>query len=100
MWPFRDEFLNDFIDLLQLFHEVILRLQATSGIHDENITSPCRCRLDGVIDHRARIRARVLADNWYTNAIRPYLELINGRRAEGIGGGKHDTMTFPGEPVG
>src|SRR5436309_740832 len=97
---FRDEFLNDFIDLLQLFHEVVLRLQATGSINDENITPSCRCRLDGVIDYRTRIRARVLADDWYTYTLRPYLELINGCGAESIGGSKHDTVTFPGESVG
>src|SRR5450759_6005640 len=92
MWPFGDEFLNDFIDFLQFFHQVVLRLQAPGGIYNENIASSCRCRLDSIIDHCARIGARVLTDDRHANAVRPYLELIDGRRAEAV---TYKHMTLP-----
>src|SRR6266581_6205681 len=100
MRPFWDKFLNNFTDLLQLFHQVVLRLQTTRGIHDENITTPRRCCLDGIIDDRAWIGTRILAYYWYANALRPHFELVNGCSAECIGSGKHHPVPFSRETIG
>ena len=80
-----DEFLNDFIDLLQLFHQVVLRMETASRVHDQNITASCNGRLESIVDHRAWIGIWTLADHWNANSLAPYFELINGGSANGIG---------------
>src|SRR5579875_893090 len=75
-------------------------MQAACCINDEDIGPTRHGCLDGVVDNSTRIRALILADDGNADALSPYLELLDSAGAEGIGGGKHNTMSAACQPVG
>ena len=68
--------------LRELVHQVRLRVQATRGVdeHDAVVGT------DRVVGDRRRIAAALAADEARARALGPDLELLLGRRAEGVGG--------------
>ena len=58
-------------DLAQLVHQVLLGVQAAGGVDDHHVVPPRLGRLDGVVGHGARIRARVARARARSRRARP-----------------------------
>jgi hypothetical protein len=89
-------------DLRQLLHEVVLVVQAPGRVDDDHV-GPALAALG---DRRRRPRPRVAPvaarDDVAARAGRPALELLAGRRAEGVGGAEDHglpelALQVPGE---
>lgn len=76
--------LNDAVDLCQFLHQILLIMQPSCGVADQHITASCLCRINGVIDHRCRVRAFGVLDNIHAGTLCPDLQLVNGSRTERI----------------
>jgi hypothetical protein len=76
-------------DLLQLLHQVVLRLEAPRRV-DEQDAARARRVVEGVEDDGRRIGARLLPHEVCPDAIGPDGQLLDGGRAERVRGGKRD----------
>ena len=76
--------LNDAVDLCQFLHQILLIMQTSCGVADQHITASCLCRINGVIDHRCRVRAFGVLDDIHAGTLCPDLQLVNGSRTERI----------------
>ena len=65
-------------------------MQAPRGVCEDQVVVPGRCALDGVEHDRARVTAFGPAHDRNPCALGPQLELLSGRRPEGVSGGKDD----------
>ena len=70
----------------ELVHEIPLRVQAAGGVDDDDVSLTRTARLHGVVGDGGGIRAARPADELGARPLRPDLELLLGRRAEGVGG--------------
>ena len=85
------------LDLLQLLHQVALRVQAAGGVGDQHVDAARLRRLQRVEDHRGRVRARGLRDDRHAVALAPDLQLLDGGGAERVARGEHDLAALAGE---
>src|SRR6185436_12774326 len=69
----------------ELVHEIPLRVQAAGGVDDDDVSLTRTARLHGVVRDGGGIRAARAADELRARPLRPDLELLLGRRAEGVG---------------
>ena len=80
--------LDDLAHLGQLVHQVLLGVQAAGGVHDHHVGAACGGGLQGVEDHRRRVRALGPADQLHVGALGPDLQLLGGGRAVGVARGQ------------
>src|SRR5947209_2077467 len=86
--------LDDTPHLLQLFHQVRLRLQAPGGV-DEHDVDAARFRGAHPVEHDGRrIGALRAAHVLRARALRPHLELLGGRRAKRVRGNHHHALAL------
>ncbi len=71
--------------LSQLLHQIILGVQPSGGIHDEYISSPGLGGANGIVDHCPWIGSWPVSNDIAAHSLSPYLELVDGRSAEGVG---------------
>ena len=76
--------LDDPTHLLELGHEVRLRVQSAGGVDDRDVVTACARRLDGVERDGCGVRAARRADEVRARPLRPDLELLLGRSAERV----------------
>jgi len=81
---------EDAIDLLEFFHQVGLGVQAARGIHDQHVDASGPRRLAGIVDDGGRIGPRGVGDQIASGALRPDGQLVDRRRAEGVGRSQKD----------
>src|SRR6185437_12309552 len=84
---------------LQFGHQVFFRMKAARRIDDYVIHSAGLGRLQSVENDGTRIRSSLLADHVDRGALRPDFQLLNGRRAEGIGSTEQNLSAFAKETV-
>jgi hypothetical protein len=87
-------------DLAELGHQVLLGVEPPGGV-DQHVVDPARLgRLEGVEDHRRRVGARLRAHHRHPQALAPERELLDGRGAEGVGGGEQHRLPLPERALG
>src|SRR5229473_1825963 len=96
--PDRDAALGGAVELGQLVHEVGLGVQAPRRVHQQHVHITRRGCLHRVEDHRGRVGARDLVDDVHLDPAAPLLELLDSRRAKGVGGGDQHPLTVGLEP--
>ena len=82
--------IDDAAQLLQLLHEVRLRVQAAGGVDEHEVGAAARRRRHRVEHDRAGIGAFLAAHELAAGALGPEPELIGGRGAERVGRREHD----------
>jgi hypothetical protein len=82
--------LNDAVHLLELFHEVGLRVEAAGGIDDDDVGAGGFGGGEGIEDDGPGVGAGLMGDDADADALAPDLELIGGGGAEGVGGAEDD----------
>ena len=92
--------LQDLHDLLQLLHQVELGMQATGGIHDQDVGASCLRRLHGIVNDRSRIGAVLVAYHRNADSLAPGLDLLRGGGAEGIARGQHHSVLLSLQLIG
>ena len=80
------------LDLLDLLHEVDLRVQAPGGVDDDDVHVPGQRRLDRIVGHRGRVRAVAMPHQCGPRAVGPDGELVHGGRPEGVPRRDHDAL--------
>src|SRR6266511_1782346 len=78
---------DDAIDLLQLAHQVCLRVQSAGGVNDQNVKVARLRLLAGIVGDAGRIAALLALDDLAAGAFDPDGQLLDRRGAERIAGG-------------
>ena len=86
----RHNLARDLADFCQLSHQIVIVLQAASGINDEDFVAPRFGGDGGVVDDGAGVGAWTVGDDGHINPLPPGLQLLDGGGAEGIAGRDHD----------
>ena len=81
---------DDPAQLLQLLHQVRLRVQAAGGVDEHEVGAAARRGGHRVEHDRAGIGAVLAAHELAAGALGPQPELVGGRGAERVGRGEHD----------
>ncbi len=81
--------------LLQLRHEVVLRVQAPRGVDDDLGNPVCLGRRERIEHHCRGIGSGALRHYVDTHAFSPALQLFDGCRAKGVGGDHDDAAPPP-----
>ncbi len=81
-------------DLAELGHQVVLGVEAAGGVDDQLVDLARLGRVDGVVDHGARVGALALADDLDAQALAPERELLDGGGAEGVARGEHHPLAL------
>ena len=76
--------LNHAVNLLQLFHQVLLVMKTACGITKKHIRISCFGCSYGVKYDCCRVRALFLGNNFYLSTVCPFCQLFNSCRTEGI----------------
>ena len=87
-------------DLGQLFHKVDLGLQAAGGIHKEDVHLFGQGAIHGFVGHGGRIGTGGAGMEERAHALGPDLQLLDGRRTEGVGRGDHDLFALHAGTMG
>ena len=90
---------DDRVDLAQLFHEIVLGLQAARRVDQHHIRPARGTRGHRIERDRARVGAGTLTHQLRAGTVCPDRKLIDRRRPEGIGRADHDLLTELTEPV-
>ena len=80
---------DDAADLLQLAHEVRLRVQPAGGVHDEHVEAAGLGFFAGIVGHAGRVAALLAFDDVAAEPLAPDRELLDGGGAESIAGRDH-----------
>ena len=87
-------------DLRQLIHQSALGLQATGGVDEHDLDAVVLRLLDGLECDGCRVLAGMLRPHDLRSAaLGPVRELLDGGRAEGVGGADDDAATVVGEEL-
>ena len=78
------------LHLLQLLHQVALRVQATRGVGDQHVGAARLRGLHRVEDDGGGVGARGLRDHRHAVALAPDLQLLDRGRAERVARREHD----------
>ena len=81
-------FLDDADDLFQFRHQVLLILQPSGGVDDDDILAVLPRVLDGIERQTRRVRPLGAGDHGTARAFPPDLKLFDGGGAEGVAGGQ------------
>jgi len=76
-------------DFPQFVHQSALRVEPTSGIGQQDITTTGKGGGVRIENHRGRVRARALCDHLNAEPLTPGFQLLNGGRPESVASGKH-----------
>src|SRR3990170_3233281 len=90
----RVELLQHPNDLGELGHELGFVLEAPGGVDEEHVRGFRAGALERFIGDPCRVGPHLLGDDLDAHTPTPHFELIDGRGAEGIGGGEHDAQTL------
>ena len=71
-------------------------MQAAGGVDDHDVAAGA----DSVVGDRGRVGAALAADELRAGALRPHLELLLCRRAEGVGGADGDRAAVLAQLLG
>ena len=82
------------LHFVQLGHEIGFGVQATGGVHDNDIGVTSTRGGERVENHGGGIGARFLFDHFYAGTTRPDFELLDGGRAKGVGGAEDYCCPF------
>ena len=85
---------DDAVDLLQLAHQVGLRVQPAGGVHDQHVELPGLGLLAGVVGHAGRVAALLVLDDLAAEPLAPDGQLLDGGRPEGVAGRHHHLLAF------
>jgi len=86
--------------LLELGHQVVLRVQPTGGV-DQHHVEPAPDRAgESIVDHRRRIGAGSGAQDLRSRALGPHFELLDRGGAERVGGHEQRAAALAREPGG
>ena len=83
-------------DLLQLFHQVRLAVQAPGGIGEQHVAAAGLGRLQRIEHHRAGVGAGLLRGEGGAGALGPHLQLLDRGGAEGVAGGQQHAQALAG----
>src|SRR5258708_12315493 len=100
MGTIRKQFLDNLVNFLQLFHQVILGLETASGIYNQDIASPCARGLDCVVNDCTGVGTGILTNYRYSNTLAPHFELIVTSGAKGIAAAQNAAIPLLFETVG
>src|SRR5438445_6287659 len=85
-------FVDDAMDLVQLLHEVVLRVEPASGV-DQEVTGISGLSSDnGVVGHRRGISAVFGSDDRNVNALAPKFDLFDGGGAKCVASSEEDRL--------
>ena len=85
---------NDAVDLRQLLHQVLLVVQPSGSVADEHIAATCLGSINGIIDHRCRIRTLGVLDDIHAGTLRPDFQLVDGSCTECIRSGNQNLLAL------
>src|SRR5262249_24516130 len=85
-----DHAANDAVNLVQLAHQVGLRVQPAGGVHDQHVELLGDGAFAGVVGDTGRVTALLVLHNLAADALAPDRQLLDGRGAKGVAGGDHD----------
>ena len=80
------------VDLLQLAHQVGLRVQPAGGVHDQHVEAAGLGLFAGVVGHAGRVAALLVLDDLAAEPLAPDGQLLDGGRPEGVAGGHHHLL--------
>ena len=87
------------LHFFKLSHQVGFRVQASGGVHNDDV---CRARLGGgyrIVNDRGRIGAGFLFDDLDAVALRPDFQLLDGGGAKRVRSAEHNAAAFLAQPV-
>src|SRR5690348_8223615 len=99
VWRAGDHFGRSALHFFEFGHQIGFRVQATSGVHDDDIG---RARLGGghgIVNHGSGVGAGLLLDDFHAIALGPDFELLDGRGAESVCGTKDYAAMLLPQPV-
>ena len=77
---------HDPVNLVQFVHKIGLGMQAAGGVADDHVHFPRAGGIQGVEEDGGGVRPGLLLDDLRPHPVRPDLQLLDGRRPEGIPG--------------
>ena len=80
----RQLFIHHAEDLGELFHQMLFVVQTSGGIEDDDIAVAGDACLNGIVHHGGGVRPLFVLHDIHPGALRPYVELVDGGRTEGI----------------
>ena len=75
-------------------------MQPSSSVADNHITATGFGRCNGIKHHRRRVAALGVLNHGDAGTLAPYLQLLNGRRTEGIRRTQNHLFALPFQPGG
>ena len=89
-----DESSGSAADLFQFSHEARLIVQAPRGVGDHGVHSPSLGSLQGIVDHSARVSARLLTNHRTAGPLSPDHELRGGGGPKRVRGAQQNLPTL------
>ena len=86
-------------DLLQLSHEARLIVQAPGSVGDHGVYSPSLGRLQGIVNHGARVSAGLLANHRTAGPLAPDDELLRGSGPKRVSGAQQNLATLASQAM-
>src|SRR4030042_1988163 len=69
-------------------------MEASGGVNYYHLGLPVFCCLNGIINHRTRVSARLMGYNLYANPFTPSHKLVGSCSPEGVGGCQNNLFTI------
>src|SRR5438132_10255815 len=95
-----NHFCGSALHLFQLGHEVGFGVEASRGIHDDDVRRSRFGGGDGVVNHRGGVGAGFLLDDLDAVALRPNFQLLDGRGTNRVGSAEPHAASFLPQAVG
>src|SRR5712692_43528 len=88
------------LHLFEFSHEVRFGVQASGGIHDDDVGRARFGSGDSVVNNRGGVGAGFLLDDFDAVALRPDFQLLDRGGAKRVRGAEHHAAAFLAQPVG
>ena len=92
-----DHLLRRSAHLVEFRHQIVFGVQPARGVDNEDIDVACLRRLQGIVENRRRVASLLGFDHLDAGALAPDFELLDCRRAKGIGGAKQHRLALLAE---